>query len=431
MAHKVEVSASIKESECGHITIELSLPLVRSMVNGEEVIQHGVNAVGQLATQELLKIFDSDGSDIELGRTRLTAKGKVLKEYETPYGRVGLERYVYQSAEGGDTFCPLDRDARIIGSSTPKLAKMVASKYGRDSVDEIKTDLLSNHGRELSRRHIQMIAERVGEIAQAKEEHWRYAPELNAIVSTISLGVDGTTILMREDGYRETMVGTVGYYDKKGERLHTDYIAASPEYGKQTFQARMTREIQAIKSRHPNATYVGIADGASDNWPFLEQHTEIQITDFYHASEYLTKASKALFKPNQEKKRLTWLDEQCHRLKHEPGAVKEQIAKFKTVMEEKKLTASKKEKLQSVITYFTNQGDRMDYVRYQKKQLPIGSGVTEAACKTIVKQRLCRSGQRWKEKGVTVVLAIRCLDKSNRWEKFWQKLSQYGIPYLH
>lgn len=87
MDHKVEISASIKKSEYGHVTIELSLPLIRSMVNGEEVIQHGVNAVGQLATQELLKIFDSDGSDIELGRTRLTAKGKVLKEYETPYGR--------------------------------------------------------------------------------------------------------------------------------------------------------------------------------------------------------------------------------------------------------------------------------------------------------------------------------------------------------
>ena len=73
----------------------------------------------------------------------------------------------------------------------------------------------------------------------------------------------------------------------------------------------------------------------------------------------------------------------------------------------------------------------MDYANYQKRQLPIGSGVTEAACKTIVKQRLCRSGQRWKEKGVTVVLAIRCLDKSNRWETFWQKLAQYGVPYLH
>ncbi len=40
---------------------------------------------------------------------------------------------------------------------------------------------------------------------------------------------------------------------------------------------------------------------------------------------------------------------------------------------------------------------------------PIGSGVTEAACKVIVKQRLCCSGMKWKESGAAAVLSLRCL----------------------
>jgi hypothetical protein len=59
----------------------------------------------------------------------------------------------------------------------------------------------------------------------------------------------------------------------------------------------------------------------------------------------------------------------------------------------------------------------------------IGSGVTEAACKTIVKQRLCKSGMRWKEKGAAIILSLRTLIHSTeRWEQFWKKVNQYGFP---
>jgi len=62
----------------------------------------------------------------------------------------------------------------------------------------------------------------------------------------------------------------------------------------------------------------------------------------------------------------------------------------------------------------------------EKQNLPIGSGVTEAACKMIVKQRLCQSGMKWHEKGASIILSLRTLERSNRWELFWKKISQYG-----
>ena len=69
----------------------------------------------------------------------------------------------------------------------------------------------------------------------------------------------------------------------------------------------------------------------------------------------------------------------------------------------------------------------MDYATQVNKQLPIGSGVTEAACKTLVKQRLCGSGMRWKDKGAKVILSLRALVQSKgRWQQFWGNIEQYG-----
>jgi hypothetical protein len=190
METSVQVSAEIKKCADNELIIEVKIPLIRSMLNGEEVIQQSLNAVGILASQELLKSFDTDGSPIEVAGIRLTSKGKVLKEYETPYGKAAIDRHVYQTAKGGATYCPLDNEARVIGSSTPKLAKMISHKYSRNSVDEVKTDLEDNHGRKISRSHIQDIAETVGAIAITKEENWSYSvPLLDQSISTVSMGV--------------------------------------------------------------------------------------------------------------------------------------------------------------------------------------------------------------------------------------------------
>jgi hypothetical protein len=71
----------------------------------------------------------------------------------------------------------------------------------------------------------------------------------------------------------------------------------------------------------------------------------------------------------------------------------------------------------------------MNYAEYLEKKYPIVSGVTEAACKKLVKQRLCRSGMRWKEKGAGIILTLRALVLINkRWSQFWAKLDQYGFP---
>ena len=102
------------------------------------------------------------------------------------------------------------------------------------------------------------------------------------------------------------MCGTLSLYSANGDRLHTIYTASSPEYGKEGFMSKLSGEIAKLKRLYPQATYVGVADGAKENWCYLTQHTSAQILDFYHASEYLAGAAEALF-PDSKARRKLWL----------------------------------------------------------------------------------------------------------------------------
>jgi hypothetical protein len=408
------------------INVSITIPLDKhkGMLEIENLIQQGINQAGCTATEEALSLFDTDGSPITVSGKKYTGKGKVPKSYQTPYGEITLERHVYQSNAGGSTFCPLDSDARIIQSATPKLAKMVGSKYSESGASYVLRDLEDNHGRHLSKQYVQTLSQSVSTVISQKKG-WNCAVEVpQEEVSTVGISLDGTCMLLCGDGYRQAMVGSISLYDREEERLSTRYTASPPEHGKERFYQSFGAEIKRIRKLYPKATYVGVADGASDNWTFLQSRVDVQILDFYHAGEYLTKASKAAFKRGFEASQ--WLDKACHTLKNgEDGAAL--VLKQMQSLLKKRIKEEKKAVIQSSITYFTNHLHQMDYATYKQNRWPIGSGVIEAACKVIIKQRLCNSGMKWTDNGAKTVLTLRCFNKSDgMWEQFWNKFNKYG-----
>jgi hypothetical protein len=411
-------------------TLQVEVPYNDSMLAFEETLQQCLNEAGVVATAEGLKQFDTDGSPISVGSTKLTTKGQVEKDYQTPYGVATVARHVYQGNQGGPTYCPLDRDARIVVSSTPRFAKVLSHKYAEFSSPRAQVDLQENHGRAVSRCLIQDVADAVAAAALAKEEDWSYTlPKFEEPPATVAISLDGTCLLMGEDGWRETMVGTLSFYDREGQRQHTVYLAATPEYGKAKFLNRLEAEVGRAKAKCPGAHYVGIADGAKGNWEFLERHTEVQVTDFWHAAEYLGKAAVVLYR-GQPQTRKAWLDEACHRLKHDAGGAVWVLKRLRSLARQRPWARSDEE-VQRTITYLANQSaaGRMDYAARVAAGEPIGSGVTEAACKVIVKQRLCGSGMKWTEDGAAVVLSLRALSYTpERWDQFWAKVNRWGFP---
>lgn len=411
------------------LTIQVTVKLSGSLMEMENTVLDCCNEVGCLATKEALHKFDTDGSPIKLGSTNMTVRDKTNKTYQTPYGSIDLPRNVYQSSKGGKIYCPLEQSARIIRGATPRFAQQISHKYSNMNAPSVCRDLEENHHRKIAHSYLQDVSEWIGSIAQAKEEVWEYeTPVLNEAITTIVISLDGAYILIREDGYREAMVGNISLYDVTGKRQHTVYIGEAPEYGKGTFFQRLEKEIATIKKQYPDALYLGIADGAKNNWSFLEQHTSRQLLDFFHVTEYLASVSYAAYPGKTDKaKRTLWLDERCQKLKNEVGSVETLIGEMEKLVTKKSLTKTIKENLNAALTYFTNHRHMMDYANHVDENLPIGSGVTEAACKTLVKQRLCGSGMRWKNKGAKVILSLRALIQTKgRWQQFWDNIDQFG-----
>jgi hypothetical protein len=139
--------------------------------------------------------------------------------------------------------------------------------------------------------------------------------------------------------------------------------------------------------------------------------------DFYHASEHLNKAIEAAYgknsitgKSHDEKYRSI--------LKHdEIGA--ERVIRTLTYFHKKH---PKRKQILTELNDLKNNLARMNYADLAKNNLPIGSGVTEALCKTLVTQRMKCSGMRWDIAGEQGVLTARSLLQSERFDNGWNLL---------
>ncbi len=422
------MQAKIIKRNGNKITVQVEVDISGdSMLEKEEIIQKAVNDVGCLYSSEALKSFDTNGDKIQVDGIKYTSKGLQKEKYETIYGQIEVERYVYQNSNGGKTFCPMENDAVVILNSTPRYAKIMTFKYASLSSREVTKDIEETNGRVCDYTYCKKIADYVGEIANFADGKWEYElPDDIGNVKFVSIGIDGTCMLMVEKGWREAMAGTISFFNGKNERVHTIYIGTPPEYGKKTFLTRFMSELDKVKTKYPDIPYYGVADGAHENWTFLDPIVSTSIIDFYHASEYVKLAAKSILPNKKDKiKREKWIEDELHKLKNNIGGAKQ----FLNLITKEKDNVKKKhqENMQTVITYFTNHHKRMPYANQVKKGLPIGSGITEAACKELIKERLCKSGMRWKNDGAEIVINLRSLKKSDkRWGIFWNHIIDKG-----
>jgi hypothetical protein len=151
------MSATIISRDKGSITLQVTIEFSNSMLSSEEAILESLNEAGTLATNDALKQFDTDGSPIENRSEKWTSKGELSKTYQTPYGETQIARHVSQSSNGGETYCPLENDARIVVTSTPRFAKMVSNKHAKMASPQVEDDLIENHGRNVARSYSEKL----------------------------------------------------------------------------------------------------------------------------------------------------------------------------------------------------------------------------------------------------------------------------------
>ena len=368
-------------------------------------------------------IVDDDGR-------RAYFKYRRPQSYETFLGKVTVERNVFQ-ANGERTICPLERNAGILHHRlTPLAAEFVSYSTSHMVPSELAEFCRRWQFLRPCETTIKNVASDVGEIAEILQETYeetiRYdEPALPEGTRLVVFSRDGTMVHVRGDGWRQVEVGTVAFYDEAGSRLGTRYLAQMPHDGEgpERFLARFDREVEHIHQNLPrDARVVCIADGALAIWKYFENHPFLKnafhIADFWHATEHLQKAADALFSDKEKRKR--WVEKSRKKLELSLNGVEKLIASIKYYRD--KLGARSVKRRQAVgeaLRYFRRNRVRMRYALCRVAGLPIGSGVMEAGCKTVVGNRLKRAGMRWSREGGQQILNLRTLVLSQRWDYFW------------
>jgi Uncharacterised protein family (UPF0236) len=242
---------------------------------------------------------------------------------------------------------------------------------------------------------------------------------------------DGSMI-QTDKGYKETKVGrtfrqsdcrTKVDKEDRGMIMRSDYIA------------QLTDSESFIKLAEPRLSpyaylrerMVFISDGSTwlDNWIEEYYPYALRILDFFHLAEWLSKAAAGCYKQEEEARQ--WVEKQKDTLFEQDMGI------LKVLEELKKLEAKSsaaQEQLNATINYVSNNLHRTNYKAYRQKGLFIGSGAIESAHRTLIQDRMKRSGQVWSISGANAIINLRVCNKSQRWHKVVDEIKLMNTPAL-
>jgi len=155
---------------------------------------------------------------------------------------------------------------------------------------------------------------------------------------------------------------------------------------------------------------VVVGDGAEWIW----NRTSIfvnrcEILDFWHALEHAWEFARACY-GEESQQAARWVHQMAEDLR--AGKVEEVIARLRRM---RPRSPELREKLESLIRYYSNNVTRMHYDEYLRLGYGIGSGAVESAHKQVLHARFCQAGMRWSESGARRLLALRLLLLNDNW----------------
>lgn len=421
-----------------------------------ELHEHVMKLERECIAEELAR-YDVAAKGIEVEGVSYQPVLQAAETYLSAAGPVRVERHLYRPAgRNAKSLCPLELRAGIInGDWTPRAARhgaFVLAQLPASTAETLFEELGAMHP---SRSTLDRLPRTLSAHWEAHRQQWEAAVQVQETVpmeaTTLAISVDGVMAPLKPQGeerearaakrtapgqqasgptgYREVGCGTLTLYDREGERLHTIQYARMPEPKKVTLREQLPTEAQAILGARPDLRRVYLADGAEPNWELLagveralggNPRTGVQIVDFFHACEHLKGGCDAIGGESTPRGHAEFARLRTLLKEADQGA--ERI--IRTLHYHRgRATGIRRKRIGAALTYFRNQRERMHYAAYQRQHLPMGSGVVEAACKTLVTQRLKGSGMAWTLAGGQAILTLRSLLQSGRWDQAWPLLA--------
>jgi hypothetical protein len=260
----------------------------------------------------------------------------------------------------------------------------------------------------------------------------------------LAVGRDGITLReYKHSAFKVATAGTVSVYDRRGKRLITIYLAHPPELGQATMDQMLTDLLTELLERYhgplPRLAYV-TDSGSNETGYFRETLRRMvhpctgkrlewtRVADYYHASERIWMMAEVLFGKGTRDAN-AWARRMLKALKKPSGAsrVLHSAAThfLRRQRKPRKLSKRKEEIFRIAYRYIQSRTKIMRYSDYSSAHIPLGSGVTEAACKTVFTQRLKNSGMRWSHDGAKTILTLRTILLSRSWAAtYWASLKR-------
>jgi hypothetical protein len=426
------VSSAILSAVRGGVVEQLATVAKRSFdgANIQVVEKKFIETLGKSGASGLITLFACNDEpstfiihDGQKHYRKFLARGRYL----TLLGEISLKRGIFQSNKAARSICPLELKLKFIND----YVSFAAAEYICYSLASMTLKEFVKHCQKWtlmkpSEGTIRRVLDYVAHFLEASDflNTLRSEETVSEEAVTLAMSMDSTSILIRGEGWRHATAATVSTYDAQGNRLDTIYIGRMPEKGKIQVKRLLEKEIEAIMAKHNFKYIVCIADGARELWRYFRKKypKAIHVVDFFHVCEHLSKLSELFFQEPSEAK--AWYKKYRTTLKEDPRGASKLI---RAARYRRSITKEHPE-IEAEIKYFQHNRKRMNYFDLRQKNLPIGSGVVEAACKNLIGARMKKSGMRWTIDGGQTVLTLRSLILSNRWEEFWTYFLSRHFP---
>jgi hypothetical protein len=176
---------------------------------------------------------------------------------------------------------------------------------------------------------------------------------------------------------------------------------------------------EQVKLRNPRGRkkVVCVMDGERALWKKLQASVPgaVCILDLFHVLERLWQAAHCFHRESSDEAKEFVTHRLLRLLRGEVGYV---IGGLKQMATKRPLRGSRRQQLSAVIGYLERNRRFMHYDEYLAAGYPIGSGVAEGACRHLVKDRMERTGMRWRLPGAQAMLNLRSVYLNGDWDAF-------------
>jgi hypothetical protein len=355
---------------------------------------------------------------------------QVRKCLLTVVGEVPVSRRYYRCKKCGESCLPFDRWSGLVdGMSTPAVRRMLSLAGMSWSFDTASDRLLELCLLKVSNDTIRKVSEEEGRAVQKWiQKSSRPAEVFGQGKGDTEFYTDGVTVNTRK-GWRDLRLNIMDKREaglpvtpqkwadsgrvlpEPGVRIAWASLAACDAQGR--MWRSMTRKLGVVDDDHLSILADGqrwIWDQAALCWKKAQW-----VLDVFHVSEHIHDCGKILFGESSPRHQL-WAEDQILQL------IKQGPVQYVKNLRDLLATYSGTEQIKAISSLLGYLESNLDSLWYQKRLAegrPIGTGLIEGGCKTIVSNRLKLNSARWTEKHAEQMAALRCLDYSGLWNDFW------------